>query len=599
MSTLGDMVVNLTLDQRQFSAGITASTSTLDTFVDETSQRLSKLKTTLQDQFSLNSIADSNERAVTRLGQQYRDVVEKINSSFTGTNREELLGQAAQSFEAQLARMREATVRETNAINSKLGTLKRSLTQQFDLDIVADSNERAMLRLRQQHQATIHQIKSSFEGLTRDALLERATQSFEAQMLRMRNAASGVSDQVEKIGKSSTKLNGILTQSSYALDDFLSVYSMTGQYAPALRGTANNLGLIAMQLHPLAGMATTVALTLGTVLIPKLFETGDAAEDAASGIDRIAQAADEFEAKMDRIYQMADTERRIASIFDANQIANEQRRVRTSIQQITREIEYFRSLQDGLGEGQVVNPYTGESAPILNDEQRQQFNDLQKRIDEKTHSLTSLHRQLGSLSENAATTAKKAAEDSKKAWRGVGDSIVQGFSTAWDKAIQESQRLQDLQKNFENAFRLDQINDPLQRQLESARQQMEQTIASIKSAGFSEAVTSSLIDQAEQAFNSKTARLIEDGQKKSPKEKADRRSLDDSRSGNQALETQSREGVAAAIRAITGGNVSEQQKQTQQLAKIADKQDSATEHLRKIAQSLRDDTQLIKIGEIS
>lgn len=88
---------------------------------------------------------------------------------------------------------------------------------------------------------------------------------------------------------------GTLTQLSFAADDFLGVLGTSGNVAAAVRATSNNIGTLVTAINPLAGIATTLGLALGASLIPKLFGTGKAAEDAAKknrSIERINKEAD-------------------------------------------------------------------------------------------------------------------------------------------------------------------------------------------------------------------------------------------------------------------------------------------------------------------
>lgn len=82
------------------------------------------------------------------------------------------------------------------------------------------------------------------------------------------------------------QFGGALTQVSFALDDFLGVLAIGGPNAlpAAIRSTANNFGTLATAINPIAGIATTIALSALPALVRSLGATGDAAEDASEDI---------------------------------------------------------------------------------------------------------------------------------------------------------------------------------------------------------------------------------------------------------------------------------------------------------------------------
>lgn len=76
-------------------------------------------------------------------------------------------------------------------------------------------------------------------------------------------------------------------QMGFAVQDFASVYSIGGRQATerALMSTMNNVQMLGMALGPTGMAVTAVAGALGSLLIPKLFATGDAVEKTAKNLE--------------------------------------------------------------------------------------------------------------------------------------------------------------------------------------------------------------------------------------------------------------------------------------------------------------------------
>lgn len=76
-------------------------------------------------------------------------------------------------------------------------------------------------------------------------------------------------------------------QIGFAVQDFASVYSIGGRQATerALMSTMNNVQMLGMALGPMGMAVTAVAGALGSLLIPKLFATGEAIEKTAKDLD--------------------------------------------------------------------------------------------------------------------------------------------------------------------------------------------------------------------------------------------------------------------------------------------------------------------------
>ena len=105
-------------------------------------------------------------------------------------------------------------------------------------------------------------------------------------MARARNAlnatekAAGRTDRALKTSQGGYSQAGrAMLELSRGVEDAASVYGTMGLQG-ALRASSNNLSQFAAIIHPMAGVVVGLGTALGTILIPKLFGTADAAKES-------------------------------------------------------------------------------------------------------------------------------------------------------------------------------------------------------------------------------------------------------------------------------------------------------------------------------
>jgi hypothetical protein len=83
------------------------------------------------------------------------------------------------------------------------------------------------------------------------------------------------------------RFNQALLQASFGAQDFSVMYGPMGLQG-ALRASVNNWSQVAAIINPLQGAFVGLGLTLATVLYPYLLDTGNAADDTAKRMERLA-----------------------------------------------------------------------------------------------------------------------------------------------------------------------------------------------------------------------------------------------------------------------------------------------------------------------
>lgn len=103
-----------------------------------------------------------------------------------------------------------------------------------------------------------------------------ATQQYSKEAMRASQTAVSM-------GASNGRLGFQLNQIAYTIDD---VSNSTGDWTQKLRGAANNLGVLAGSLHPVAGLLTTIGLAAIPFVVKQFFDMADAAKDATSELEK-------------------------------------------------------------------------------------------------------------------------------------------------------------------------------------------------------------------------------------------------------------------------------------------------------------------------
>jgi len=107
---------------------------------------------------------------------------------------------------------------------------------------------------------------------------------------------------------SSSKAGRAFLELSRGVEDAAAVYGTMG-LAGALRASSNNISQFASILSPAAGAVAGLAVSLGSVLIPKLFDTTSAAKGMQQVIESAGKAAMAVRNQMDsRSAQRTETQ---------------------------------------------------------------------------------------------------------------------------------------------------------------------------------------------------------------------------------------------------------------------------------------------------
>ncbi len=167
--------------------------------------------------------------------------------------------------------------------------------------------------------------------------LDADSQKFEQGLQRSRKQLKQFENSTLATVLSGNKFKSSLTQMSFAADDFFGVLQNSGDVGAAIRATSNNIGTMVTMINPLAGIATTLGLALGTALIPKLFGTGDAAKKAAGGFDSMTEAMERAEQEQRKLEQFTADSSRIRGLFDVESIDDEVRRIKGELETLTKE----------------------------------------------------------------------------------------------------------------------------------------------------------------------------------------------------------------------------------------------------------------------
>lgn len=115
----------------------------------------------------------------------------------------------------------------------------------------------------------------------------------------MRNAAK----QSQQLGGALTGgLGRAIGQVGFAAQDFSSVLSMGGKNAlgRALMGTMNNVQVLGSAFGPMGMAISSVAGALGSIFIPKLFESGEASQKLADDLKSVTSEAEKMNAEFAR-----------------------------------------------------------------------------------------------------------------------------------------------------------------------------------------------------------------------------------------------------------------------------------------------------------
>lgn len=130
-------------------------------------------------------------------------------------------------------------------------------------------------------------IRGDVSGL--QAELEKGTASVKKFSGSFQRSQMTAAKATNAFGLSSAQTSMAVTQLGFAAEDAMVVYGNSG-LAGALRAAGNNLSFVASMMNPIAGIAVGVGTALAAIVIPKLFETGKAADESAKNVNELAKA---------------------------------------------------------------------------------------------------------------------------------------------------------------------------------------------------------------------------------------------------------------------------------------------------------------------
>lgn len=150
------------------------------------------------------------------------------------------------------------------------------------------------------------------------ALAVSSTEELEAAIVRMRETSNRALPKVgenmenvsKKMGRSSQKTTFAVQQLAFGLEDFASVFALTG-FQGGLRAAGNNISQFASIMNPVAGITASVALGL-TALVPAFANAGGAAETAAQKTKRYAD-------ELERLQKVRERNRELERVDGVNQ----------------------------------------------------------------------------------------------------------------------------------------------------------------------------------------------------------------------------------------------------------------------------------------
>lgn len=173
------------------------------------------------------------------------------------------------------------------------------------------------------------------------------SEQLNAGLARARASMAAFGKYVTAGGAAMGGMGSRLTQVSYAVDDLTNVlgnYGLTtAGVSAAIRAMSNNIGTLVTSINPMAGIVTTLGLALAAFLIPQLFGTGEAAEEAASKLDAFTKAAETLANSAATRFDFEDNFRRIDSVFDLKAIDKELQDVRLKIMKLAAQRDTLRA----------------------------------------------------------------------------------------------------------------------------------------------------------------------------------------------------------------------------------------------------------------
>lgn len=280
------------------------------------------------------------------------------------------------------------------------------------------------------------------------------------------------------------------TQLSYAADDFFGVLASSGNPAAALRATSNNIGTLVTMINPLAGLATTLGLTLGSVLIPRLFDTGKQAKETADELNATARAVENFLSAVGKNPQadLRNEATGVAGIGNLEGALSKRNEIQNELRDISQQYQDLFILRKSLEQ----NP--GAGTP-------EQLQETIKKLEETKRRYEELQTLLRIATERAEELNKEQNKENREQKKEELDEHIRKLEEA-------RQKQEELRMSLENEFRLGQIADPLERELEQIRQQFEKKMQEIRD-NFDGDIESKLLDQAIGARESLIARAID------------------------------------------------------------------------------------------
>jgi hypothetical protein len=324
------------------------------------------------------------------------------------------------------------------------------------------------------------------------------------EALRDKDALYTLADSSNVAGRAATDLSSRYSRTTMAMlelsrgvEDAAVVYGTSG-LAGSIRASANNLAAFATVIHPIAGVVTGVGAAIGSILIPKLLESGEAAKKAKKDIDEWAESFTNID-RVSRDHARFRVEREdakagmrgqnaaalsttiVAARRDAERLAIEESNIRSKRAAILASYGLDPEFAQGL-----TAPVTGNATPALSAIEVHRRNNPGTRdvTEDDREKLKELDRQLDDVASRQSANANRI-EDAQAARRiaaeGERKERLKKEREEWEKTLVENRREREEREKERESLAVDVLTstDPMAGELAAVEQRRRQRLAMI------------------------------------------------------------------------------------------------------------------------
>lgn len=345
MASLGDLVLNLKLGNQTFArnmrdSGRMAQQLALDTekltrstlSQQDAANRLSQFLTSQTVQFKQQAAAAAASNLATVQARSANQLLAvELGNATVQANRltqaelalDRELMQSQQQLRDNVARLSSATMQSKQLALSQQ-QLRNSIVQ------LRQENQQAALVLNSQTTAALN-LKMAEQQLLQRSLQHTAAKKQETAALQQFNVVVGLSAATQQryaaslasanmatagVRGGSAKAQMAIQQLVFAVDDAASSFG-TGGWSGAIRGSANNLSMLAGILGGPYGLAAGVAITATTQLYLAMNKTSEEAETLTARMDKFRT---KLEGQMEGIKQWQELQRDVSRMQNADDV---------------------------------------------------------------------------------------------------------------------------------------------------------------------------------------------------------------------------------------------------------------------------------------